>query len=857
MAYPKFNRTGGLRALRIAAFHGYSLAEDPDSLKSGYLVEGSKNIDLSRVLGALAKRRGVERQIGPIDPPATGGIRGIHTYRAAGERVLLGYGTSLYRLTGEALDIAGDLAAGTFNNTEVISSKLQLLLDPEGVEYITSQNGSTGEYYTCSTTSDAPPRAFRAGPECGSLSSLEVRVRQGDYLNLSIRFRVYADASLTELIAEASQSFSKSNSTFNAKIAFANPVSVEPGMTYYLAVHGNPSITGATYRLYKGDTDTYGLPNGFRYAAYGIDPYYREGEWLSPVYDLGSTPAVSVIEWAQSLGALGTTAAVKARGSDDGQVWGYWQGAANPGVLPLTRFIQLQVHLTGGAYTPAVWNIGLDYETSFTDYEEIKTGLSGNKLRFADYDNDCYFTDGGRPRRYDGSDFTDVGVDAPAGAPAIAASGETGDITGAYRGKVTFVNAWGAESNASPASGEASVTGKKISWTNIPVGADGKGIVSRKLYRTKAGGSEYFLVAAIGNNVATTYTDNITDANLITPMPADNGVPPNATIVYEHKDYMCYVASGDQRALYFSKRGLPDSVPPNNYKQFPGAILAVRTYQDALIVGGASFTAAVYGDIWGGPLDNTKVRVISEDAGPVSHEAMKVVYTPQGDILAFPSREQLLYLSPGLQENSLRSIPLSDQVAPIFRGAVNRQNMAAAYYGHKLYIALTYFGEGLPVETNNIIMAYDGRTGLWNPPWTIAASGFTVCYDRLYIGSPAGGAISEMEKATSDDGSNIHAVAVLKPEYTEMGPQAKKKFRQLRIAVTPDGTTDALILRPAVDGVTAEIAPGPVSGWGGALVSPRLKLPLPRGYQFGLTIEDDSANDWTVSEIVTEYERGD
>ena len=98
------------------------------------------------------------------------------------------------------------------------------------------------------------------------------------------------------------------------------------------------------------------------------------------------------------------------------------------------------------------------------------------------------------------------------------------------------------------------------------------------------------------------------------------------------------MASDDQSKLYFSKPGRPDSVPANNYKQFPGPILALRTYQDALVVGGERFTAAVYGDIWGGPSDNTKVRVISEDAGPVSHEAMRPVFTPQGDILVFPSR---------------------------------------------------------------------------------------------------------------------------------------------------------------------------------------------------------------------------
>ncbi|MGI5838594.1 MAG: hypothetical protein ACOX8W_02925 [bacterium] len=848
MAYPKFNRTRGLRALRIASFAGYSLAEDPDSLPSGYLVEGSRNIDLSRVLGALAKRRGVERQVGSI---GEGGVKGIHTYRSAGERILLGHGTSLYRLTGEALDIAGDFAAGTFRRVIAQEGKLVLAKDPLSDEETTTQNGE-GTSYQAGT---AFGQTFTTGATAYRLTGIRVRIKN-TAATRPFTLTVYSDISKAVMLG--TDTLNVPTTTYAFKFEFEPSIPVTPDTQYYFEVTADEPAElrqGTPYAGGDGYVDGT-LANDHFFIAYVESPYYNAGDWLSPEYDLGTTPAVSVIEWRETL-PPGTTVQVKARGSNDGQTWGEWQAAESPGALPRTRYLQLQVFLTGGANTPEVWDIAVDYETSFTDYEEIKAGLSGNKLRFVDYDNDCYFTDGGRPQRYDGSSFYNVGIDPPQTAPALS-EGDAGDLTGTYKARVTFVNEWGAESNASPASGEITLSSDKIDWSDIPVGTAGQGIVARKLYRTKDGGEEYFFVTTIDNNTATTYSgDNVADANLITPMPTDNGIPPDAAIVYEHKDYLCYVASGDPSRLYFSKPGRPDAVPANNYKQFPGPVLALRTYQDALVVGGERFTAAVYGDIWGGSLDNTKVRVISEDAGPVSHEAMRPVFTPQGDILVFPSREQILYLSPGLQENSLRSIPLSDAVAPIFREAVNRQNMAAVYYGHKLYIALNYFGEDLPVETNNIIMTYDGRTGMWNPPWTIAAGGFAVCYGRLYCGSPTAGVVSELEKGTSDDGESIHAVAVLKPEYTELGPQAKKKFRQLRLAVTPDDAAGSLILRPAVDGVSAEIAPGPVDTWGGALVSPRLKLPLPRGHQFSLTIEDDSTDDWTISEIVTEYERGD
>ena len=156
-----------------------------------------------------------------------------------------------------------------------------------------------------------------------------------------------------------------------------------------------------------------------------------------------------------------------------------------------------------------------------TDYEEIKTAFR-NKLRFVDYDN-AAISPTEAPQRYDGSGCAAVGVDPPQAAPALA-EGDAGDLTGTYKAKVTFVNEWGAESNAGPASGEITVATKKIDWTNIPVG--GAGITARKLYRTKDGGSEYFLVTTIENNTATTYTgDNVADANLITPMPRTTDSP--------------------------------------------------------------------------------------------------------------------------------------------------------------------------------------------------------------------------------------------------------------------------------------------------------------------------------------------
>lgn len=69
------------------------------------------------------------------------------------------------------------------------------------------------------------------------------------------------------------------------------------------------------------------------------------------------------------------------------------------------------------------------------------------------------------------------------------------------------------------ATGAAATMGRKAGL-GIPTGPSGT--TARRLYRTKAGGSEYFLVAEVRDNTTTTYTDAIPDSALIVPAPAQN-----------------------------------------------------------------------------------------------------------------------------------------------------------------------------------------------------------------------------------------------------------------------------------------------------------------------------------------------
>jgi len=128
-------------------------------------------------------------------------------------------------------------------------------------------------------------------------------------------------------------------------------------------------------------------------------------------------------------------------------------------------------------------------------------------------------------------DITTAGETPPGactGALAGAGAGNVDDGTHSY--KITFVDADG-ETEGGTTSNIVTVADKstdgQISLTSIPTGSGS--VTSRKIYRTIAGDTgNYKLVATLGDNVTTIYTDNTADAGLGTDIPI---VPPSKVTI--------------------------------------------------------------------------------------------------------------------------------------------------------------------------------------------------------------------------------------------------------------------------------------------------------------------------------------
>ncbi len=121
---------------------------------------------------------------------------------------------------------------------------------------------------------------------------------------------------------------------------------------------------------------------------------------------------------------------------------------------------------------------------------------------------------------------------ADPGAPTAAINTASGNLTGAYSYLVVYrtggVNNAGTilyySGNTTAAGAVSNVvnpSAEQVNLSSIPTGPTG--VIARDLYRTKAGGSTYYYLDTLQDNVSTDYTDNTADSGLgNTTAPAVN-----------------------------------------------------------------------------------------------------------------------------------------------------------------------------------------------------------------------------------------------------------------------------------------------------------------------------------------------
>jgi len=165
----------------------------------------------------------------------------------------------------------------------------------------------------------------------------------------------------------------------------------------------------------------------------------------------------------------------------------------------------------------------------FDNFTEIASNLNStglmSGLSFGDY---FYSIDTSTAKVYNRTAGTvqKWGLDPPA-TPCVAVVGGVGVLNGDYYYKVTFMSGL-LESAPSPFSAQVSPALEEVDLSSIPISTDSQ-VTGRRIYRMGGTTTEYYLVALIGDNVTTDYTDNVADGDLGILLDANNNYPPPTT----------------------------------------------------------------------------------------------------------------------------------------------------------------------------------------------------------------------------------------------------------------------------------------------------------------------------------------
>ena len=411
------------------------------------------------------------------------------------------------------------------------------------------------------------------------------------------------------------------------------------------------------------------------------------------------------------------------------------------------------------------------------------------------------------PHKYDGTNFTQQGVSAPASVPT-ATSSATGSLTGSYSYKVTYVNSALVESDVGTASTPIVAASATITLSDIPVAAASAGVNARNLYRTVTSGTTFLRLATISNNTATTYVDSILDVGLGVAAPTDQGVPPKYNTIVYHADRLFCNDLSNPGFLWYSEIADPELFPSTNFFRIGDAtgdiIRGLSVYNNSVLV-------FCDNSIWllympdSDPSNWSAIRIKGQYGCRSPHAIAfynnKVLFPAvqndkfvgfaavSGDSVA-PSAT---LLTAGTAGSDMVSARIDPDMANVIEA--NLPNISAIVYKQKIWISLTYSSG----TTNNRIFILDFSTSnmskaqedSWVPFTGMNASQFAIYDGKIYYGSStATGKVirADLSGTYSDDGTAINSYYWTK-EFSGFGEHSgyQKDFREARLLVDNAG----------------------------------------------------------------------
>ena len=725
------------------------------------------NADTSK--GRISKRGGLAEL---LDLSTTGSPKGIHTAKfSSGETIVVGADDKAYKLSGtaetEVVTTTAEFALGTFDTQlSTVGDKVSIDTSVSSVSSTVSEYSKTLELPAIKNNFEFTGlvRWFIPGGSADWDSKIKFQSEDSqDLVEVWLVnhnddpaedfFKVYIDGVLVHSV-----NYVMSDNDV-IKVEF-----IESGGSFTVNIYDNdtPTVVDKTYSGSHGGviSKAYGVADG-REDYYYDDFYfyytdYEDGEYISKIYDLTQTPVLNTLLFNKTIPSGEGTITIYAKGSSDGVRFGDWGVVTLTGdSINLNRYIQIRLSFEKTKYSTTTFSLDdftISYTTAFDTKTQFDSGLTGNKIRWVNYQ---------------GQESTTTGSITSSTASLVVA-----DATGFAIGQTIIIDGAGLSS----AYLEAVVS--NVVGTTITLDRDALTTVTAALVRIELYGTKYYVYYCDGTTVAKYDGTTVTDIETV----------PDSNIIYEHKNYMFYVPSSDPTRLYFSDLygttlanplGDFELVSAFSYKKFPDVITGLKTFEGKLVVSGPNFTAFVTGDIFGGASDNTSVYII-DDIGAVNHESMSICTTATGTILSLVTKDGVRYLTGGTYENALQQKPLSDAV----RSYINNGNFDNAYSHYsdgRLYVG---FNSGVvPTDYVDSILVFDFTNGLViDGIWDIALNDVTEFNGKLYGSSSDTTNLYELFSGTSDNGSDITLKAVMRFKLDEY----QATLMNLKIKATTD-----------------------------------------------------------------------
>lgn len=337
-----------------------------------------------------------------------------------------------------------------------------------------------------------------------------------------------------------------------------------------------------------------------------------------------------------------------------------------------------------------------------------------HKAQWLTWNNQAIMTDGfNSPVKYDG---TSASATSLGSLLAVDSGAGTGPDTGNHTYEVSCYtnNTSGSgpfEFNFGVPSNTLAATGHAANLSMIPQCPDanflGEPIVGRYVYRTKAGGTTYYLLTTITNNSAVIFSDTVADSSLSQTFPNINGAtvspPPSGllSLIFQGRLWIANNPAHPSR-LYYSEIGSQEMFLPTSFFDIRvndgDQITMMQDVLGILTIGKNNSIQKLYTPvITGQPQADWSI------SDPFSFIGCVSPYTSQQTPFG------LFYLG----NNGIYSFDgnfstlLSDQVTPVITDIANSNfvNAWSAFYKNAYYLAYTSSSSG--ATTNNRVLVYD------------------------------------------------------------------------------------------------------------------------------------------------------